>query len=130
MTTQTAELMQAAVERFNGADLAGFAQLLERDMVMYPDPSWPEPGPYVGRDAAMGFVADWIVPWERVQLQVDEQVERDDGWVVSRCRWLATGKASGAPTEVPFTFVTEVREGRIATLKAFFDHAEALRALG
>jgi hypothetical protein len=49
--------------------------------------------------------------------------------VVSRCRWLTEGRASGAATEVAFTFVILPREGRIAAIKAFFDHDEALESL-
>ena len=128
MTTQTPELTQAAVASFNDGDLGAFAELLEPDALMCPDPSWPEQGPFQGREAVMSFVADWIAPWESVELAVDGQEEHGD-WVVARCRWLTTGKASGAATEVPFTFLIQARAGRIATIKAFFDHAEALRSL-
>ncbi len=64
-----------------------------------------------------------------MQLEVDDLEERGD-WIVSRCRWLTTGKASGATTAVPFTFLIKVREGRLVTVKAFFDPEEALRSLG
>jgi ketosteroid isomerase-like protein len=129
MTTDNPELMQAATERLNSADFGGFAELLDPEVIIHPDPSWPEPGPVVGREAMMDFVRDWTASWERVQLEVDGLEERGD-WIVSRCRWLATGRASGAATEVPFTFLIKVRGGRIVTVKAFFDHAEALRSLG
>ncbi len=121
--------MQAATERLNNADFAGFAELLDAEVVICPDPSWPEPGPFVGREAMMGFVRDWTASWERVQLEVEGLEQRGD-WIVSRCRWLATGKASGAATTVPFTFLIQVREGRLALIKAFFDHDEAMRNLG
>jgi ketosteroid isomerase-like protein len=129
MATDTPDLMQVATERLNKADFGGFAELLDPEVVIYPDPSWPEPGPFEGREAMMGFVQDWTASWESVRLEVDDLEERGD-WVVSRCRWVTTGKASGATTQVPFTFLIKVREGRLVTVKAFFDHAEALRSLG
>jgi len=93
-----------------------------------PDPSWPEPGPFEGREAVMEFVREWVAPWESVRLELDELEERG-GWVVSRCRWLTRGKASGAATVVPFTFLGAARGGHLAELRAFFDHDAALRSL-
>ena len=129
MTTDNPELMQAATDRLNNGDFAGFAELLDPEVVICPDPSWPEQGPFVGREAMMGFVRDWTASWESVQLEVEGLEARGD-WIVSRCRWLTTGKASGASTAVPFTFLIQAREGRLVLIKAFFDHAEAMRNLG
>ena len=42
----------------------------------------------------MGFVGTWVEDWESVQLEVDGMEERGE-WVVSRCRWLTEGRASG-----------------------------------
>ena len=120
--------MQRATDRFNAGDLAGFADLLHPEATIDPDPSWPEQGPFEGREAVMGFVGEWIADWERVRLEVDGMEQRGE-WVVSRCRWLTEGKASGAATVVAFTFLTLARDGRIAAIRAFFDHDEALRSL-
>ena len=129
MTTDNPDLMQAATQRLNNGDFAGFADLLDADVVIHPDPSWPERGPFVGREAMMGFIRDWAASWESVQLELEGHEQHGD-WTVLRCRWLTTGKASGAATTVPFTFLIQARQGRLVLIKAFFDHAEALRAVG
>jgi ketosteroid isomerase-like protein len=128
MPIQELQLMRRATDRFNAADLDGFADMLVPDVTMTPDPSWPEQGPFEGREAVMAFVGTWVEDWESVQLKVDGMEERGD-WVVSRCRWLTEGRASGVAQEVPFTFVVKPEGERIAAIKAFFDHDEALRSL-
>ena len=128
MPTADLELIQRATDRFNAGDLDGFAGMLVATATIHPDPSWPEPGPFEGREAVMGFVREWVAPWESVLLEVDG-MEKRGGWVVARCRWLTEGKASGAATAVSFTFLIEPREGQIAAMRAFFDHDEALRFL-
>ena len=128
MPIAATEMMRLATERFNAGDLDGFADLLDPDATITPDPSWPEPGPFEGREAVMEFVRGWVAPWESVRLELDELEERGGG-VVSRCRWLTRGKASGAATVVPFTFLGAARGGHLAELRAFFDHDAALRSL-
>jgi ketosteroid isomerase-like protein len=128
MPIQEIQLMRRATDRFNAGDLDGFADMLVPDATMTPDPSWPEQGPFVGREAVMGFVGTWVEDWESVQLEVDGMEERGE-WVVSRCRWLTEGRASGVAQEVSFTFVIRPEGDRIAAIKAFFDHDEALRSL-
>ncbi len=49
MTIDNPDLMRAATDRLNKADFAGFAKLLDPGVVIHPDPSWPEPGPFEGR---------------------------------------------------------------------------------
>ena len=40
------------------------------------------------------------------------------------------GKASGAVTETPLAFVTEIRNGKTVSIRAFLDHKKALEAAG
>jgi ketosteroid isomerase-like protein len=125
---ENVELMREATDRFNAGDLEGFAELIAPSAVIHPDPSWPDQGPHEGREAVLRFVGEWIADWESVRLEVDGMEERD-GWVVSRCRWFTEGKVSGIAQDVSFTFLIRPEDGRIAAIRAFFDHAEALRSL-
>jgi ketosteroid isomerase-like protein len=128
MPTKELQLMQRATDAFNAGDLDGFAEMLRPAVTMTPDPSWPEQGPFEGHEAVMAFVGGWVDDWESVRLEVDHMEERGE-WVVSRCRWLTEGRASGLATAVPFTFVIKPEGDRIAAIRAFFDHDEALRSL-
>jgi ketosteroid isomerase-like protein len=40
------------------------------------------------------------------------------------------GKASGAVTETPLAFVTEIRDGKTISIRAYLDREEALEAAG
>jgi ketosteroid isomerase-like protein len=53
MSKENVEVMQAAFAAWNAGDMDGFRELLAPDVVMRLPEGWPEPGPYVGREAVM-----------------------------------------------------------------------------
>jgi hypothetical protein len=102
----------------------GFA-MLAPEFEMYPDPKWPEPGPYSGA-AARRFLDDWIEPWDEVRLEAHELLERGDA-VVVRSTWHTAGHASGANVTLDFTLVFVVGDdGLVHSAHALFDHEQAM----
>ena len=127
-TRSALDLIGEATAHFNARDFDSIRALLHPDVTWAPDPSWPEPGPYRGREAAMGFITDFIAPFASAQLVVDELVEvRGHG--VARGRWVIEGASSGIAADVPFTFVISERDGLIDAYWAFFDHEQALASI-
>jgi ketosteroid isomerase-like protein len=59
-----------------------------------------------------------------------ELFEVDDGRVVHRCEWGGLGIASGAAMTRNLSSVYWIRDGRVSRVDWFFDHAEALKAVG
>ena len=47
------ELVRAGFETWNAPDMDAYRGLLDPDIVWRPPQGWPEPGPYVGREAVM-----------------------------------------------------------------------------
>ena len=45
-------------------------------------------------------------------------------------RTRTRGKASGAETETPLAFVTEIRNGKTISIRAYLDREEPLEAAG
>ena len=96
------------------------------------DPRWPGASRYKGRDAvlrcwrgymeAMGSEEDFTVTVERVLDAGERQVP-----IV---RFQSQGSASGLPHEHLWAYVVEVREGRIAYFRAYYEPGEALEAVG
>ena len=50
--------------------------------------------------------------------------------VVARLDWEVRGRASGIDTRLDVTAVNRVQAGRSVRQQYYFDHAEALKALG
>ena len=91
------------------------------------DPQWPEPGPFVGREAFAEFLNGFRGAWEEDRLDVDN-VEELGALLVARCRWTLSGVASGAAVPARFTILVRLEPNGLATsIAAFFDHDEALR---
>ena len=122
------EIFQAAADHYNAQDMDAFRALLHPEVTFTPDPSWPEAGPYRGREEVVAFMREFAAPFARVTLAVDD-LTQVGGHAVARCRWVVEGAASGIATDVAFTFVGTVRDGRIDGFRAFFDHDEALASI-
>ena len=60
---------------------------------------WPEPGPFVGRDAALAEV-ERLIEWGEIRF-TDIDVVADEGdWVVVAYRWHVRGAGSGIETHL------------------------------
>jgi ketosteroid isomerase-like protein len=57
------EVVRAAFERWNAADMNAFRELLAPEVILRPVEDWPEPGPYVGREAVMRWVEQLRDTW-------------------------------------------------------------------
>ena len=53
MSQENVEVVRAAFEAWNAGDMDAVAELLAEDVVLRLPEGWPEPGPYVGREATM-----------------------------------------------------------------------------
>ena len=128
MSRENVEVVKAGFAAWNAGDMQALRELYDPDVVMYHLEGWPEPGPSVGRDAVMR-------QWEsqRANLDVDavelisDFIEAGDR-VVVRSRWSGTGH--GPALSMEMTGVYTVRNGKVLVTEHFWDHAEALEAVG
>jgi ketosteroid isomerase-like protein len=127
MAAPSARWFGELADAYNAGDLGTFLARMDPDVVFRPDPQWPEPGPFVGRDAFAEFLHDFQGAWETVDLEVDE-VEERDALAIAKCRWTVSGVTSHAPVTVAFTLVVRFdADGQATDITALFDHAAALR---
>ena len=125
MSQENVEIVQAALSAWNTGDMNAVRVLLDPDAVLRPPEGWPEPGPYVGREAVTRFLEEYRSAWEQVELRV-EHLEERRGALIARCRWLVRGASSGA--EVPVAFTLALRfgdDGLVERIAAFFEHEQA-----
>jgi SnoaL-like domain len=123
----SANWFRERADAYNSGDMETFLAGFDRDVVFRPDPQWPEPGPFVGREAFAEFLNSFRGAWEEDRLDVDN-VEDLGALLVARCRWTLSGAASGAAVPARFTILVRLEPNGLATsTAAFFDHDEALR---
>ena len=128
MSQENVELARAAFEAWNVGDMDALREMYDPDIIVRVVEDWPEPGPFVGREAVMrqweqqrdAFDTDAVEP-------ISDFIDAGDR-VLVRFVWRVTSRGPGASVEM--TTIFTVREGRVSCSEFFWDHAEALQAVG
>jgi ketosteroid isomerase-like protein len=63
-------------------------------------------------------------------MQLDQMIDLDGTTVVVGGTLGGTGSFSGAGVQTPFWHVLELRDGRLARMRLFFDRGQAFEAAG
>lgn len=101
------------------------------EVVVRPLPDWPDGPPEVavGRDELMRVFTQIREPWAATDvLEVVGDFVTAGDRVIVRYLWKAEGH--GPPMKMAVTYVYTVRKGRILEIEMFWDHDEALDAVG
>jgi ketosteroid isomerase-like protein len=83
----------------------------------------------VGLQAMGSFVLNWLESWDELTLAAERIIDAGDQVVVFAA-WRGRGKASGVATEWRHGAVWTLREGRVISIVAYSEPAEALEAAG
>jgi ketosteroid isomerase-like protein len=128
MSQENVEIVRAAFEAYNAGDMDAFRKLYDPDVIMRPPAGWPEPGPFVGREAAMHQLAQMRETWDADALELTSDFIHAADRVAVRVIWHGAGHGPEMCLEV--TDVFTVRKGKIFGIEFFWNHAEALEAVG
>jgi ketosteroid isomerase-like protein len=130
MSQENIELVRAVLEAYNrGGD--AWLDFVAEDVEIHPDASrWPEAKPFRGREEFRRFVADIDQDFEGGSRQEIKEILAIGDRVVARTDWGGRGRASGIDLRSSLTTLNTVRDGKIAKIDYFFDHAKALEAVG
>jgi ketosteroid isomerase-like protein len=128
MSQENVEVVRAVYETWNAGDMDAFRELFHPEAIMRMAEGWPEPGPYFGREAVMRECGQLRGAWDADALEVISDFIDIADHVVLRFIWRGAGYSPEANME--FTGLWTVRKGRIFFVEFFWDHAEALEAVG
>jgi ketosteroid isomerase-like protein len=129
MSEENVEIVRAGFEAWNARDLDALRELYDPQVIVRATPDWPEPGPFVGREVVMRQGEQLRETWDAVsQEPISDFIDVGDR-VAVRHIWRGVGHG---PSEVnpEFTVVFTLRKGNIRDIEYFWDHAEALEAMG
>ena len=128
MSQANVEIVRALFEVWNAADMDAFRELYDPDVIVRTVGDWPEPGPYVGREAVMRFFEQLRDTFDASALvPISDFIDVGDRVAV---RYLWRGAGHGPDLNMELTLVFTMRKGRIFYQEFFWDHAEALEAVG
>jgi ketosteroid isomerase-like protein len=130
MSQENVELVRSVFAAWNAGDLEAIRELYDPYIVVRYEQDWPEGSePTLGRDAV-------IQQWQRQRETFDadtlepigEFIDAGDR-VIVRQAWRAVGR-HGPDLKLEVTTVTTLRKGKTILLEFFWDHEQALEAVG
>ena len=128
MSRENVEIVRAGFAAWNRGDMDSFRELHHPDVILRSPADWPEPGPFIGRDAAMQQYHALRQAWDSDSAEtVGDFIDAGDRVVV---RYLWHTKGHGPDSRLEASCAVTLRDGKIFLFEVFRDHAEALRAAG
>ena len=128
MSQENVKVAQGVFDAWKAGDMETVRDLYDPDVIVRPMPDWPEPGPWVGREAVMRQWGQQRALWDADTLEpISDFIDAGDR-VLVRQIWRGAGR--GPDLNMEMTNVFMVRGGRIVYQEFFWDHAEALETLG
>ena len=128
MSQGNVAVVKAVFEAWNAGDMDAFRDLYDPDVILRALEGWPEPGPFVGREAVMREFEQMRETWDADALEpISDFIDAADRIVV---RFIWRGAGQGPEANLEATGVFTVRKGGIVHQEFFWDHAEALETLG
>jgi ketosteroid isomerase-like protein len=128
MSEENIEVVRRAFEAWNAGDMDQLRDLYDPDVIARAPPGWPEPGPFVGRDAVMRQFQLVREAFDEDSLEFVSDFAAIGDRVIVRTAWRMIGR--GPEGNLEWTVLYTVRRGLIFGLEFLWDHAEALEAIG
>lgn len=119
-------LCQEAMAAFNARDIDALLDRMDPDIEWRPLRSETE-GAFHGHDGIRAWVAETEELFERSEATI-ESAHWEGEAVLAEGSISLEGKASGAPIELPVTWVFRLRDDKVVWGRAFNERAAALEA--
>jgi uncharacterized protein len=122
------QLARRAAELYVAGEVDAYADLFAEDAVFYASSTWPEAGPWTGREAIRAYGHEWRSEWQDLELEIKTTRAKGDR-VAALCTWKMRGPRSGAEGDLDFALVFTIRDGRIAEGRFYDEPEDALAAV-
>jgi ketosteroid isomerase-like protein len=129
MSQENVEIVLEYFRRAEANGVEGVAALMHPEITATAVPGWPEPGPFVGRDAVIAE-GERLSDWGEIAFADIDVVADERDWVVVAYRWHIRGAGSGIATHFDLATAIRVEEGRLIEWHNRWSRAEALEAAG
>jgi ketosteroid isomerase-like protein len=128
MSQENVEIVRGTIEAWNAGDMDALGDVYDPNIVVRYADGWPEGSkPNIGREVVVRQWEQQREPFDRDTIEEIEVIDLGDR-VVMRQMWRAVGR--GPDLNIEVTTVSTLRKGKMILLEFFWDHAEALEAVG
>jgi ketosteroid isomerase-like protein len=127
---RTFEEFRAGLERGDPGAYFDSEVVADDDEFVFPDAEFEGRSVWRGREGFLEFLRSWTEEFEDWSIRVERWIDEGDDRVVALTRQSALGKHSGVPVELTIGQVYELEEGRVARVRNYLSHADALEAAG
>ena len=128
MSQENVEIVRRTFAAWNAGDMDALRELHDPDVIVRAPKGWPEPGPFVGREAVMRQFEQMRGTWDADAIEFLSDFVAPGDRVLVRFVWRGVGH--GPQADVELTWVGTVRKSKIFNIEYFWDHSEALEAAG
>ena len=130
MSEESIGVVLESFRRIRPGHVKDSAALWHPDGRATPTPGWPEPGPFVGRDAIVRQLERLFADLSEHHFDDIEVVADSGSWVVVSWRWRIRGAASEIETTLDQATAFRVEDGLIMEAHFRTTVPEALEAAG
>ena len=111
MSQENVEIVRAFFEAWNAGDMDTLREMQDPDVIQRPPKDWPEPGPFVGREASMRQFEQLRDTWDSDTVEfISPFIDIADHVVV---RYLWRGMGEGPESNMELTALYTVRKSKI-----------------
>jgi ketosteroid isomerase-like protein len=124
------EIARRGYEALNRRDIEAWLEFFHADVEAHDLPTIPDAPVRRGHDDLRKWVEMMGEVWTEDSHYEVKEVKAAGDFVVAAVRTHAWGRGSGAPIEIDFFQVFEMRDQKVQRMWAYFDEDEALEAAG
>jgi ketosteroid isomerase-like protein len=120
------EIVRRLFDAFNRRDIPAFLGTLDPDVEWIPIMAALEGRAYRGHEGVRRWIEDLANDWEYFEPRLEEFRDLDNRVLIFG-HWRARGRASGVELDEPATWLYEIKDRKVVSMRTFTDRAEALR---
>jgi len=130
MSEENVETFEEALRLFGADQLDELVKLLDPEITSTPVEGWPEPGPFLGKEAMLGQFHRLTSDIGAHRITDVSILAADDDWVVGAFRWEVQGAGSGIETFLDLLGACRFENGLIREFHFRTSRDAALEAAG
>jgi ketosteroid isomerase-like protein len=131
MSQENVEFLVDYLQRGTDGGVDAVAEFWDPDITWRPaEGAIDDVGEMHGPEAVRRYIEDWLDMFDDLTVVAEELVDAGDDRVVAVQRMTGRAKVSGIETEIRFSVVYTLRDGKIAQGREYMDKEQALEAVG
>jgi ketosteroid isomerase-like protein len=130
MSEEAVRALREVIDAYNRGDQRAWRNLMDPELETFPTPDWPEPGPFIGPDAAWDFYTQFEETLALSEAyELTEVIDAGDSLIACQEAPMR-GQASAAEVGFRLWGVHTLGDGRFIRTQWFSERSEALEAAG